>query len=195
MVKCAKHEAGCAWTGSIGDYPGHFQSCRHDRPGQQDQQSATINNLNRRIAGLRDDNEELQLSKNRLLSENETLTSTIQGLMSEFQRVNTDLGTEIEKGMPLLGSNGGYAYNRENVVQLSGLIARNLENKPFNIDANKIYNCVKSCSDDLRKGFSDNPEHYYVDTRMLLSTCAASTWFTTRQRDNIHNWLHERGWN
>ena len=42
---------------------------------------------------------------------------------------------------------------------LSQLISRYLENKPSNIDGNKIYDYVRSCYNDLETGYSDNPEH------------------------------------
>ena len=38
---------------------------------------------------------------------------------------------------------GEYNYRRENVGELSQLISRYLENRPSDIDPNRIYNCVK----------------------------------------------------
>jgi len=73
-------------------------------------------------------------------------------------------------------------------VELSQLISRYLENKPSNIDGNKIYDCVRSCYNDLERGYSDNPEHYYLDMRMLLATCLASTWFSNNQRTSLKSW-------
>jgi hypothetical protein len=171
MVKCAKHENGCSWTGSISDYTGHMQSCRHN--GQQQEQSVMrdeVNNLNRRVA--------------QLVAEN-------KGLISEIHQLVTSLDQTIERGNPLLSSTGGYAYDRYNVVQLNGLISRNVENKPETIDSNRIYNCVKSCYDDLKKNYGDNPDHYNLDVRMLLATCAASCWFTSRQLENLNEMLRE----
>ena len=63
-----------------------------------------------------------------------------------------------------------------------------LIDKPAEIDSNRIYNCLKSCYTDLERGYGDNPEHYFMDMRMLLSTCLAPTWFTDRQRGNIIDW-------
>ena len=77
---------------------------------------------------------------------------------------------------------------RENVVELSQLISRHLEDKPSEIDSNKLYNCVRSCLTDLEKGYGDNPEHYYMDMRMLLATCLASTWFSPNQKRSIKQW-------
>jgi hypothetical protein len=86
-------------------------------------------------------------------------------------------------------------FGRENVVKLSRLIAQYLENKPSAIDANRIYSCVESCYRDFHQGFSDNPEHYYLDVRMLVSTCSASSsWFSTNQYSQIESWMDESGW-
>ena len=87
-----------------------------------------------------------------------------------------------------------YSYNRHKVVRLSQLIARYLEDKPHEINANRIYNNVKNCYDDLQKSWADNPKHYHIDMRMLLTTCAASTWFSPNQSANIGGWLATRGW-
>jgi hypothetical protein len=83
---------------------------------------------------------------------------------------------------------GSYDFRRENVVELSQLISRHLEDKPKEIDSNKIYNCVHACFTDLEKGYGDNPEHFYIDMRMLLATCLASNWFTENQSRSIEQW-------
>ena len=53
---------------------------------------------------------------------------------------------------------------------MSQLISQYLENKPREIDSNRIFNCVRSCHTDLEKGYSDNPEYYPMDVKMLLAT-------------------------
>ncbi|KAK1733175.1 hypothetical protein QTG54_016152 [Skeletonema marinoi] len=83
---------------------------------------------------------------------------------------------------------GNYDFRRENVVELSQLISRYLEDKPCKIDSNKIYNCVRACFTDLEKGYGDNPAHYYMDMRMLLATCLACNWFTDNQLRSIKQW-------
>jgi hypothetical protein len=88
-----------------------------------------------------------------------------------------------------------YNFDRTNVVHLSQFISRYLENKPAEVDANKIFGCIRSCYMDLKKDYNDNPEHYAIDMRMLLATCYASTWFTEKQVSNFWNWLCERNWN
>lgn len=87
--------------------------------------------------------------------------------------------------------NGTYNFGRENVVQLSQLISRYLENKPEEIDKNRIYNCVRACYTDFNRGFGDNPEHYDIDMRMLLATCLASTWFSPNQYSSMLKWYNE----
>jgi Zinc finger, C3HC4 type (RING finger) len=92
------------------------------------------------------------------------------------------------------GDENAYKYDRNNVVELSQLISRHLENKPDEIDANRIFNCVRSCVADLQKDWSDNPEHYHTDMRMLLATCSASTWFSPKQRQKFLNWMAGQAW-
>lgn len=79
-------------------------------------------------------------------------------------------------------------------TSLTQLIARYLEEKPQQINANRVYNNVKACYDDLQKDCADNPIHYTLDMRMLLATCAASTWFSKNQEDDMCEWLRARGW-
>ena len=78
---------------------------------------------------------------------------------------------------------GSYNFKRHNVVQLSQLVARYLESKPNEINANRIYSCVEVCYRDLKRGWSDNPDHYYMDVRMLLATAMRlQTAFMERKR-------------
>lgn len=84
--------------------------------------------------------------------------------------------------------NGIYHYKRDNVDELSQLISQYLDNKPENIDGNRIFNCLRVCYMDLEKGYSDHPEYYYHNMRMLLATCLASTWLTDIQFKNIKRW-------
>ncbi len=52
-----------------------------------------------------------------------------------------------------------YRYDRLRVVELSQLISRFLMEKPREINANRVYNCVKNICDDVERGWVDNPEH------------------------------------
>lgn len=104
-----------------------------------------------------------------------------------------ELESDHRLNLPILFE-GSYDFDRFSVVKLSQLVSRYLEDKPPEIDSCKIYNCVRSCYLDLKRNWDDNPEHYHLDMRMLLSTCAASTWFSKRQSSNIFSWLKEQGW-
>ena len=88
-----------------------------------------------------------------------------------------------------------YQYDRSRVLPLTQLICRYLENIPNNVDRNRIYNCVKRCYDDLEQNYTDNPEHYRTDVRMLLNVCRAANWFSPKQFANINRWCFDQGWN
>ena len=87
---------------------------------------------------------------------------------------------------------GQYNFGRDNVDDLSRLISMYLENKPNNIDSDRIHDCVCECCSDLTKRCDDNPENYYEDVRMLAATCLASNWFSDIQRWNIEIWYRTK---
>ena len=167
QVKCGNSgEDGCAWTGAIGDYANHAEQCNNN------------NNNNNRNGNLSQLREELESVKR----ENRQLAETNQSL-------NEQLASRPD--LPHL-FDGEYNFGRNNVVELSQLISRYLENKPADINPNRIYNCVRSCYIDLKKGYADNPEYYSIDMKMLFVTIAAGTWFTDRQKANIRGWYNEQ---
>eukprot|EP00592_Proboscia_alata_P011750 CAMPEP_0194392666 /NCGR_PEP_ID=MMETSP0174-20130528/122865_1 /TAXON_ID=216777 /ORGANISM="Proboscia alata, Strain PI-D3" /LENGTH=178 /DNA_ID=CAMNT_0039188257 /DNA_START=404 /DNA_END=940 /DNA_ORIENTATION=+ len=178
MVKCSWHEQGCVWTGSIIDASAHLQQCQHNEnrstsitePSISPEHQETISRLEHRIVELEDT---LRLKEQQIL------------------RIKRDGRLRL----PSLFS-GDYYFKRETVVKLSQLLSRYLENKPEAIDSSRIYNCVRKCFLDLQKDYSDNPAHYYVDMRMLLATCkATSGWWTDKQQSNISSWMSEMDWN
>lgn len=82
-----------------------------------------------------------------------------------------------------------YGYDRFRVVELTQLICQHLEDKPPDIDRNRIFNCVKHIYDAYRGDWPDNPPHLYVNLRMLLNVCRATAgWFTHRQMNKFHTW-------
>jgi hypothetical protein len=89
---------------------------------------------------------------------------------------------------------GGYDYNRFSVRKLAKLICQNLERRPAEINANKIFECVRNIYVRLKNGYSDNPEHYHIDVRMLLGVCLASAWFSIKQDSIIRGFANEQGW-
>lgn len=175
-VKCTKHEEGCSWTGSIADFQNHASRCMHG--GMFHTHRLEIERLNKRIQNLEDENRDLKMK------------------LRELPEVASMLMQEALRGHELLPKifYGDYSFRRENVVELTQLISRNLENKPHDIESNRIYQCVSNCYRDLTQGYSDNPPHFTIDMQMLLSTCLASTWFTDRQLMNIRRWLREYDW-
>lgn len=167
-VICPHHEQGCAWTGSVADAVHHIEICDKDKEG--------IDRLQKRVLELQE----------KLNEKDELLT--------KLDVVHQRLRRDPRLRFPVL-FNGEYDFNRESVVKLSQLISRYLENKPSQIDANKIYNCIRNCYVDFQKDYEDNPENYYDNMRMLLTTCAASrSWFTNKQMNNILSWLSEEQW-
>lgn len=179
QVKCGCHDNGCAWRGSLGDYAAHNSSCSVGGNGGTSsaaaQAQAEIDSLKQEIASLQ---YAAQEEVNSLKQEVERLQSRNRLLESR-----PDLPTLFD---------GTYNFRRENVVQLSQLISRHLENKPYEINQNRIYNCVRACYTDLEKGYSDNPEFYYHDMRMLLATCLASNWFSDNQLSSIKDWWSQQ---
>ena len=79
-------------------------------------------------------------------------------------------------------------------MRLSQLITRSLENRPTEVSPNRIFTCVASCYDDFKRGWTDNPQNYAIDVRMLLTVASASTWFNDQQNRLIDGWLREQGW-
>ena len=192
QVKCGKHNDGCAWTGSIADYASHLSACDGGQSsnGGSAAMQQRIETLERENSRLREELESVQFTQAALSQE-----TRVAELELENTQVKRDLDELREQlrnrpDVPQL-FHGHYSFNRHDVVKLSQLISRYLENKPYQIDGNKIYNCVQACYRDLEKGYTDNPKHYWLDMKMLLATCEASTWFSDKQRDNIRQWFRK----
>jgi hypothetical protein len=162
-----------------------------------------LNDLKDQCAALKASNQMLQRSMERLGNElarvcleNRELT----GANSELVRTNQRLSEQLKPIgtthvlVPGLCVGSNYGFNRFSIVKLSQLIAR-YDDVPNNMDVNRIFNCVKSCYDDLVRNYHDNPPNYYVNVRMLLSICAASSWFTPNQINRINIWIHQQRWN
>ena len=195
QVKCGYYEIGCAWRGSIADYSSHTENCTVSRNSSaatsrnNTAMAEEIRSIRERLDDAIELNRTISDDNAQLLTENLELEQKIRSL--EQERASLQKSLKSRPNVPKLFT-GSYYYKRENVVQLSQLISRYLENKPAEIDRNKIYNCVRSCYNDLVKGYSDNPEHYYMDMRMLLATCLASTWFSDNQLKSLRNWYNDQ---
>jgi len=196
-VKCGNHSDGCAWTGSIGDYANHTHLCSRGRSsrivsalqGKLDQLEEENSKLKEELQSFQSGNAILlrTLYSNRQDDESSTATLKQENAQLKEQLQNSKIELRSRPNLPGLFT-GTYNFTRYDVVQLSQLISRYLENKPKEIDSNQIYNCVQSCYRDLDSNYRDNPQHYHLDMKMLLVTCEASTWFTVRQRENMRGW-------
>lgn len=197
QVKCGGHDSGCAWRGSITDYSAHVQnncSVLRGPPSAGNTNVASIAMWEEELESLREENTSLQMRLDEALRHNSNQMRLLSDANQQIESL-TSLANTLQQSIDSRGQNdvptlfhGTYNFRRENVVELSQLISRYLENKPGNIDENKIYNCVRSCYQDLERGYSDNPKHYYIDMRMLLAICLASTWFTKNQRTSLQSW-------
>ncbi len=188
QVKCGGHENGCAWRGSISDYEAHARNCTVRRPWSAGDQVA-INSL---VEQLDDANIEIEDLKYALAQTeasrqfiSTSMTDTVTRMSGQIDPLQLSL--RDRPAVPKL-FHGSYNFDRHDVVKLSQLISRYLGNKPGRIDANRIYNCVRTCYIALEKGYSDNPENYYMDVRMLLATCLASNWFSKKQKNSMRQW-------
>ena len=196
-VKCGKHTDGCAWVGAIADYRSHILGCEYNN-----RQSATsTHELNEELANaarinveLSEQIEELHNSIqqkndriNQLNEQMETLRSSVQQKDNRISQLKREATSLDPRTTGLLREN--YNYDRFDVVKLSQLISSRLENKPYYVNSNRIFNCVQACFRDWSTGYTDNPEHYFLDMRMLLSTCLASSWFSDNQCSQMKEWL------
>lgn len=175
-MKCPKHESGCGWTGSAIDAVGHMEVCTADKRNGRSGSSCL------ECDSIREENRELSKK-----------VTELETRLAQSEQTLRTLRRDVRLQLPILFT-GHYCYDRDDIVELSQLISRYLENPPDNIDKNRIYNCVKNCYDDLKR-YNDNPKHYKNDMRMLLSTCRATAgWFSDKQMDNIEGWMKEQGW-
>jgi len=188
-VHCA--EQACQWTGPVSTFQAHLDACHHGMEGRH-RNAEMVKKLKEENTALKKKIRSLRQSMENLKAEHQQQRITMQHEMNEqIDSYKTEL-QHLRANTIVLDES--YQYNRYNVVRLSQLIAQHLENKPDHINANRIYNCVKACYDCFSRGYSDNPQNYYVDIRMLLTTCSASAWFSPNQNNNIDSWLSEHGW-
>ena len=163
-VKCDKHEEGCSWTGSLSDYKSHKSaSCRQnkrrndqlqrnqERLDSLEYENERINEVNRnlreRLETIRIANEELQEKQLVLEEAKNNLNNNWITMAGEFDALKAMVKDVVE--MPKHNGRGGYNYNRYNVEGLTKLICQSLENKPPDINSNKIFECVGNIFNDL----------------------------------------------
>jgi hypothetical protein len=191
IVKCDNHESGCSWTGSISDYNKHKRnSCRRQQNADAQRNQEIIDTLEQENDSLQDKLYSTEIILNGIIMKYEVLKQQLQQTKEEKNLAIQNCVRE----KPASNGKGGYAYDRHCVVKLTKLICQNLENKPIDINANKIFERVRHIYVDLTKGHADNPEHLYIDVRMLFGVCLASNWFTDKQRQNLNNLAMEQSW-
>lgn len=203
QVKCGYHENGCAWRGSIADYKSHTENCSVRRNPSANNNNLsdvmeeletlrranaglleTLEQQNEEIDELRDQRVEITYSV-AMEASRMAVQETLDQTRSEMEQLRQE--RDARPNLPRI-FHGSYHFRREHVVELSQLISRYLEDKPNNINSNRIFNCVRSCYTALDRDYCDNSDTYYEDMRMLLATCLASNWFSDNQYNNILEW-------
>eukprot|EP00538_Stauroneis_constricta_P000947 CAMPEP_0119559854 /NCGR_PEP_ID=MMETSP1352-20130426/13479_1 /TAXON_ID=265584 /ORGANISM="Stauroneis constricta, Strain CCMP1120" /LENGTH=301 /DNA_ID=CAMNT_0007607659 /DNA_START=26 /DNA_END=928 /DNA_ORIENTATION=+ len=175
-VKCSQD--GCNWTGSMGSYAEHTRHrCNGGRSSRRE-----IDILRAKCERLENENEDLENkvadleeSKRKLENKVKQEKKLLEEQNTELQNKVADLKTKVQDWKRLHARSnfdGNYsALDRNNVVKLAQLICKDLECPPSTIDNNRIYNCVGAIYKDLLSGYNDNPKHFDIDVKMLL-TCA-----------------------
>lgn len=190
-VRCPREP--CSWTGVVGNYAAHLQRCEHSVDPE------IVAGLRQKIRAqellLQERDEIIQAQEGMIQKLEESTRKKKQVLAIAKSEIHESKDTieQLTEQIRTLKLNSvtvdeGYKYDRTRVKELSLLICKYLENKPGNIDRNRIYNCVKACYDDFCKDWGDNPECYGIDMRMLINICLASTWFSTKQHKNLLDW-------
>ena len=125
----------------------------------------------------------------------------LQRRISEMEKENEDLLQKL-KSHPDTNNvpfDGNYFFDKQNVVRLSQLISRHLDNKPSTIDSSIIYTCINKIVMELKNGSPEKlPFNYRRNVQMLLNTCLLTgnvifqtPWFTPMQMINIECWYKE----
>jgi hypothetical protein len=191
IVKCDNHESGCSWTGSISDYNKHKRnSCRR-------QQNTDAQRNREIIDALEQENDSLE---DKLYSAERILNGIIMKcdvLKQQLEQTKEEKNLALQncvREKPDSNGKGGYDYDRHSVVKLTKLICQNLVSKPCDINGNKIFERVRHIYVNLKQGRADNPDHLYIDVRMLFGVCLASNWFTDNQLKNLKKFAIEQSW-
>eukprot|EP00984_Skeletonema_dohrnii_P013450 scaffold5572_cov83-Skeletonema_dohrnii-CCMP3373.AAC.8 len=155
------------------------------------QDSNSIQRLQAAIAEVAQERDSLRQSRDSLKAQ--LLAASLRELMVQTDRDSLRqsrdaLQVQLNSRPPMI-FNGSYDFGREEVTELSKLISvYYCREAPIEIDGNKIYNCVRRCYTAFDRNYEDNPDGYWYDMRMLLSTCLASGFFTVNQLNNIDSW-------
>lgn len=201
-VKCPI--PGCDWTGTAGSYTHHVKKTCGKRPqllpeGEEEYKKqiaqlqvafkcSQIRNekLGDRVAEAKDRIQELQEENFALRAAMDHKEAVIEQIM-ETQRMQILSQRKVQ-------FDRSYSYGRERVVELTQFICKYLENKPWEVDVDRIFHCIHNMHQDLRQRYPDNPVHFHTDVRMLLHVCLASKWFSDNQLGSLMSWCQEHGW-
>ena len=215
-VRCTKYEEGCTWTGNIDSFLSHYHN-EHPLHPPPDPKDDEINNLklqvcslNSRISKLEGKERRMAAQISELINDNDDVRTKNFGMAAQIAELvndnedvrtkNADLtktilrmNNDYRHKLPVL-FDGTYHFSRHDIGRLSQLISRYLTNKPQQIDSNKIFNCIQTRYNDLTKHYIELPPNYYINMRMLLTTSAASNWFSLNQNERINSWLSNQRW-
>lgn len=218
-VKCPQ----CNWNGTVGNYATHARhQCttrrtiiisRPERAAPWWKMNVLRNHIRRGAENLMDLYEQqvanLTIQHRAGILQQGSSTSVLAtvweqveaGLVSLVRddddgvRSHTALGHHHSKSTIVLDPD--YGYDRYRIVELTQLICVHLENRPVEIDSDRIYNCIRDCYNDYVQQWADNPNQYELYVRMLLNVCRATdstTWFTDTQKSNFNDWCSQQGW-
>ena len=164
--------AECSWMGSTADLAAHSAGCLKPSKVDPAKHSETL----RRAKDLE--------------SQVKTLQGTIASLRSELSNANSTISrlrNQLDESLVVVDRN--YAYNRNNIVELTKLIVTYLDEPPASVNVNRIFNCIMNILRDYENTYSDyengwiddDPQEMREQCRMLCATAFASSWFSYRQ--------------
>ena len=164
--------AECSWTGSTADLNAHSSRCLRPNRVDQAQHSVALERIKK------------------LESEVQAMQRTITGLRNEITDANntiSNLRRQLAESSVVVDRN--YAYNRDNIEDLTKLIVMHFRGPPASVNVNRIFNCIRNILQDYadlyreyEDGWTDDePRYEREQCRMLLAVANASCWFTYRQ--------------
>ena len=218
QVKCGHHGKGCAWTGSVADFSGHLEKCTFARPDETSDRRR-LEDLTRqlkagemanmeayiKIKHLEEEIDERDMTIQNMTNQINDVTNQVAELFNQIESIeesheeqNASLFAELTSARRALSRQShtqishSRHFGRDSIVDLSLLVAQNLTRKPRGLDSGRIFNFVRSCYTDLEKDFSDNPDGYRDNVKMLLATCQSCSWFSPRQQENFDKWFQRQ---
>ena len=182
LVQCPRCDK---WTGQLQQYKVHIPTCNSSSYVQGLERKVQELNIQhaREMAHLQTSNHTLRvtLEQERHVVELNTAelnrhhTAEKKRSQNQITILNTTI-SELEARIFSMGPtfDYNYRYDESNMSDLSRIIIWYLDDKPSQIDLNRIFNCIKKCYDGAQ---------YYKTTDMLrtakilLLTAITSSWF------------------